>query len=224
MRKYHRIYRICPKGMDMPPKKRCISDNEVNTLLEGDVVIEEKIDGGIIGITWDHSSFKHKAIGKHSIISSGDTSKKFYGLNKWIYHNYEKIMLIPNGWIIYGEWMRACHNIVYDLLPDYFIGFDIWDGYRYIDYKSKESLFKQFGFQMIPAIHIGKIKKVKDVIDMVKRSLYSSFEQMEGVVVKNYEKGLMGKFVRREFDDRMNEHWSKKLLIENKLLSYSRGN
>lgn len=223
LKKYHRIYRMCPKGMDIPPKKKCLSSHEVQILLEGEVVIEEKIDGGIVGISWDHSAYKHVAIGKHNPIPTNDNSKKFYGFNKWIYDHYEKIMLIPYGWTIYGEWMRACHNIAYDKLPDYFMGFDIWDGRRYIDYSSKEVIFKQFGFEMIPAIHVGKVNGLKDIIKMVKRSAYSSFENMEGIVIKNYEKSLMGKFVTREFDDKLelNDHWLERPLIENKLMLYN---
>lgn len=223
MKKYRRIYRICPKGMNIPPKKKCLSEQEVKELSNGEVVIEEKIDGGIVGISWDHDNFRHLAMGKHSPIPTNDNSKKFYGFNKWIYDHYEKIMLIPNNWTINGEWMRASHNILYDLLPDYFMGFDIWDGYKYIDYKSKEKIFKEFGFEMIPALYIGKVNGINDVLELIKKSKYSSFEKMEGVIVKNYAKGLMGKFVTREFDDRIDEHWLKKPLIENKLISFDRG-
>lgn len=222
LKKYRRIYRICPRGMSIPPKKKCLSDNEVNMLLDGDIVVEEKIDGGIAGISWDHYNFRHLAIGKHNPIPTNENSKKFYGFNKWIYDNYEKIQKIPQGWIVYGEWLRASHTLFYDLLPDYFITFDLWDGVRYIDYDSKEKLLGQLGFKMIPAIFKGRVKGVKDIIDMVKKSPYSSKEIMEGVVVKNYRNGLMGKFVIRKFDDRIEDHWLKKPLVENKLLSHKK--
>ena len=220
LKKYRRIYRICPKGMDIPPKKKCLSDNDIKILLDGDIVVEEKIDGGIVGISWDHYNYRHMAIGKHNPISTNENSKRFYGFNKWVYDNYEKVQKIPQGWTIFGKWMRSSHNIFYDLLPDYFMAFDIWDGYRYIDFDNKEKLLELIGFKMISTIYIGRVKGVKDIIGTVKKSQYSSFENMEGVVVKNYKKGLMGKFVTREFDDRMDEHWLEKPLIENRLASF----
>ncbi len=222
LQKYRRIYRICPKGMNIPSKKKCLSANEVNQLINGDIVVEEKIDGGVCGISWDHYNFRHLAVGKHNAIATNDNSKRFYGFNKWIYENYEKVQKIPQGWVIYGEWMRACHQIFYDELPDFFMAFDIWNGSRYIDFENKEKLIEQFGFKMIPAIYSGRIKDVKEIIDMIKKSKFSSNEKMEGVVVKNYIKGLMGKFVTREFDDRLDDHWLKKPLIENRLKDWKK--
>lgn len=222
LKKYHRTYRICPIGLDIPRGKKCLSENELNVLLDGEIIIEEKIDGGVVGISWDHNNSTHLAIGKHRMIPANENSKQFYGFNRWIYDHYEKIELIPHGYVVYGEWMKASHQIFYDELPDYFLGFDIWDGQKYVDYHNKEKLFKKFGFEMIPALYIGKIKNVKQILHMTKRSQFSSSEIMEGVLIKNYEKQLYGKYVRREFMDSMEEHWLKKPLIENKLRSFKK--
>lgn len=233
LRKYNRIYRICPKNMkgigiseyllknvaDPPKKKKCLSGAEVKTLLEGHTVFEEKVDGGVIGIAWREE--KHLAIGKHSMINYNDNSKKFYGLNSWIYANYEKIQKIPLGWIIYGEWLRARHNIFYDKIPDYFVAFDIWDGHRYIDLHSRSEFLHKLGFAEVPFIYSGDNLDVKDVLCIVNglsisnKSRLSSTETMEGIVIKNYEKQLMGKYVNREFLESIEEHWLKKPLIEN---------
>lgn len=218
LQKYRRIYRIRPKGWKIPPNKKCLTDHQVKELLDGDLVAEEKIDGGIAGISWDHYNYRHLAIGKHKMIGNNDNDKRFYGLNKWIYKNYEKIEKIPQDWIVFGEWMKASHRIFYDELWDYFMAFDVWDGQKYIDYESKQKVLTQLGFKMIPAIFIGRIVRIKDIIDMIKKSTFSSYENMEGVVIKNYKKGLMGKLVSREFDDKEDEDWLTTPVIENKLL------
>ncbi len=191
-------------------------------MIDRDIVIEEKLDGGIVGISWDHYNFRHLAIGKHKMIGNNDNDKRYHGLNKWIYKNYEKIQKIPQDWIVFGEWMKASHRIFYDELWDYFMAFDIWNGQKYIDYESKQKVLAQLGFEMIPAIYIGRIVRIKDIISMIKKSTYSSYENMEGVVIKNYKKGLMGKFVSREFDDRDDEDWLKTPVIENKLIVHNR--
>lgn len=155
------------------------------------------------------------------MISNNDNDKRYYGLNKWIYKNYEKIEKIPQDWIVFGEWMKAEHRIQYDLLDDYFMVFDLWDGHRYIDYDNKKRFIEQLGFKMISAIYIGRIVGIKDIIGMIKKSAYSSYENMEGVVIKNYKKGLMGKFVSREFDDKADEDWLTTPVIENKLIYHN---
>jgi len=236
IRKYHRMYRICPKTMrgipkhllenvaDPPKKKKCLADAEVKALLSGNTVIEEKVDGGVVGIAWNGD--RHLAIGKHSMINYSDNSKKFYGLNNWIYQNYEKIQKIPLGWVIYGEWLRASHNIFYDMLEDFFYVFDIWDGYRYLDVQNRSEFLHKLGFSEIPLIYSGTDLDVEDILRIAdglsinNKSRLSSAETIEGIVIKNYEKQLYGKYVRREFMESLEEHWLKLPITENKLRSY----
>lgn len=238
IKKYHRIYRICPKKMKGIPRyllenaadplkgKKCLTEAEVNVLLDGHTVFEEKVDGGIVGIAWDGE--KHLAIGKHSMISPYDNSKKFYGLNGWIYQNYEKIQKIPKGWIIFGEWLRAKHNIFYNNLPDYFIAFDIWDGYRYLDLHNRSDMLHKLGFAEVPLIYSGDNLDVEDVLciadglSISNKSRFNSSETFEGIVIKNYQKGLMGKYVRREFMDSIEENWINNPLTENRLKIYKK--
>lgn len=234
--KYRRIYRICPKNMrgiprhllknvaDPPKRKKCLTDDEVKALLGGHTIFEEKIDGGVVGIAWGGE--KHLAIGKHSMIHYSDNSKKFYGLNNWIYVNYEKIQNIPLGWIVYGEWLRASHNIFYDNLPDYFVAFDVWDGHRYIDLHRRSEFLHELGFAEVPFIYSGIDLEIADVLciadglSMSNKSRFSSVEKFEGFVIKNYEKGLMGKYVRREFLESIEKHWLELPLVENRLGSF----
>ncbi len=216
--KYPKIYRICTK--ETPSTKKCLSESEISALLDGEVIVEEKIDGGICGISWKGDT--HHAQGRGRIVHYAENSKQFHGFNKWIYANYEKIQQIPAGWIIYGEWMRACHNIFYDMLPDYFIAFDVWNGSTFLGYDEKTRFLQKIGFEQVPLLHRGSLR-IQDIFNMVTKSKYSAGELAEGVVVKNYEKSLMGKYVRREFMEAMDEHWLKKPLRENKLICQSYG-
>ena len=236
LRKYHRILRICPKNMkgvpeyllenvaDPPKKKKCLSRVDVKMLLEGHTIFEEKVDGGVVGLAWDGE--KHLAIGKHSMIHYSDNSKKFYGLNSWIYENYEKIQKIPLRWIIFGEWLRASHNIFYNMLEDFFYAFDIWDGYRYLDLQNKSEFLYKLEFAEVPFIYSGDNLDIEDVLCIVNglsvsnKSRLSNTEIMEGIVIKNYEKNLFGKYVRREFMNSIEKHWLELPLVENKLKTY----
>ncbi len=236
---YRRLYRICPKKYDNkswmnripkklsnmiadPPKrKKCLSEDEVKALLDGHVIVEEKIDGGVLGIAWDGNI--PLVVGKHSMVNYDVRTKRFYGLTEWIYENYEKISKIPLGWIVYGEWMRASHKIYYNELPDYFIGFDIWDGNKFLDWNDKSVLLNIIGFREVPTIYSGTDLGIEDIICIAEgvggvgnESKFNSNETIEGVIIRN-DNGLIGKYVRKKFDDSIEEHWLKLPLVENRL-------
>lgn len=239
LRNYRRIYRVCPKMYkgwinkipkslinniaDTPKRKKCLSEEEIKSLLNGHITIDEKIDGGVIGLAWDGN--KPLVVGKHSMVDYNVNSKKFYGLTQWIYENYEKISNIPLGWIVYGEWMRASHNILYTELPDYFISFDIWNGNKneFLNVINRSIFLNELGFKEIPIIYSGTNLGVEDIICITEgvggvnnKSAFNRNEIIEGVVIRN-DNGLIGKYVRREFTDLSEEHWLKSSLIENKL-------
>jgi|SRR3972149_992158 len=165
---YRRIFRICPqmyKGWinkvpnnlvdkipDSPKRKKCLEEEKVKALLKGHVTIDEKIDGGVLGLAWGGFPL---VVGKHSMVNYDKSSKKFYGLRQWIYDNYEKIAEIPLGWVVYGEWMRAQHNIPYVDLYDYFIGFDIWDADKgkFLNFIDRSIFLDSLGFAEVPVIY-----------------------------------------------------------------------
>ncbi len=241
LKSYRRIYRVCPnmyKGWtskvpknlidtipDIPKRKKCLSEDEIK-LLDENVTIEEKIDGGVIGISWNGSN--PLIIGKHSMVNYNITQKKFYGLTEWVYKNYEIISNIPLNWIIYGEWMKASHNIFYNNLPDYFIGFDIYkkDKKEFLNVTDRSTFLCELGFEEIPIIYSGTNLGVEDIICITEgvggvsnKSRFNHNEIMEGIIIRN-DNGLIGKYVRREFLNSIEENWLKLPLIENKLRIY----
>ena len=207
-KKYPKIYRL---GSE---ENREIFDVDTDV-----IIIEEKVDGGVCGIS--KNGDKLILQGRGRIIPYDENSKQFHGLNSWAYENYEKLIRIPHEWIVYGEWVKACHNIYYDKLPDYFIGFDVWNGERYLDLIDRSKFLYVIGIAEVPLLHAGTDYVIGDIfasdIAFKIKSRYSSSEIMEGIVIKNHERGLAGKYVRREFADSMEEDWLKKPLIVNRL-------
>lgn len=210
---------------DNPKRKKCLTEEEVNALLTGHVIIDEKVDGGVLGLAWGGYPL---AVGKHHMINYDRTSKKFYGLRQWIYDNYEKISKIPLGWIVYGEWMGAQHNIPYIDLPDFFICFDIFDGVkkRFLNCIDRTLFLDALGFEKVPTIYSGSDLKIVDLIRLIEgagqvsnKSMFNCNETIEGIIVRN-DNGLIGKYVRREFSDSIEENWLTLPLIENRLASW----
>lgn len=238
---YRRIYRVCPKMYDgwkkkvpknllgsvpnTPKRKKCLDEEEVKALLRGHVTIEEKIDGGILGLAWRGVPL---AVGKHSMVNYDVSSKKFYGLSQWIYEHYEQISEIPLGCVVYGEWMRAQHNIPYVDLRDYFVGLDVWDGNKkkFINVIDRSIFLDAMGFAEVPTIYSGTDLGVEDIICLAEgvggvsnKSIYNCFETIEGLIIRN-DNGLIGKYVRREFSESIEENWLNLPLVENKLASW----
>jgi RNA ligase len=237
---YRRIFRVCPKRYkniskkvpkrlvesiaDPEKGKKCLEEDEVKALLGGHVTIDEKIDGGVLGLAWD--GIKPLVVGKHSMVNYDLRSKKFYGLREWIYDNYNKISEIPLGWVVYGEWMRSQHNIPYD---NFFVGFDIFDGTvkgEFLNYIDRSVFLDDIGFAEVPFVYSGTDLGIEDIICITEgvggvsnKSRFNSKEIMEGVIIRN-DNGLIGKYVRREFMDEIEDNWLTTPLVENKLASW----
>lgn len=235
---YRRIYRICPRRnkeilKDIPKKllcsipenpreKKCLTLDEVKILLKGHVSIEEKIDGGILGISWN--GINPLTVGKHSMINFDINTKKFCGLSRWIYENYEKISKIPKGYIIYGEWMKAKHNIFYNNLPDFFIGFDVWNGKRFFNNTERSIFLYDMRFEEVSTIYTGNNLSVTDLIyisegigGVSNKSRFNDKETIEGIIIRN-DNGIIGKYVRKEFSDSIEENWINLPFVKNKLI------
>jgi hypothetical protein len=239
---YRRIFRVCPKrykniskkvpkhlvgSMADPEKgKKCLEEDEVKALLNGHVTMDEKIDGGVLGLAWD--GIRPLVVGKHSMVNYDLSSKKFYGLREWIYDNYNKISEIPLGWIIFGEWMRRQHHIPYYDLPDYFVGFDVFDGTirnGFLNVVDRSIFLDNIGFAEVPFIYSGTDLGIEDIICITEgvggvsnKSRFNSKEIIEGLIIRN-DNGLIGKYVRREFMDSIEENIINLPLVENKLAS-----
>lgn len=243
LKTYRRIYRFCPNMytgwqkkvpknlLDSIPKtpkrKKCLDEEEVKALLDGHITIDEKIDGGVLGLAWDGNA--PLTVGKHSMVNYNVHSKKFYGLSQWIYDHYEQISKIPLDWIVYGEWMRAQHHIPYIDLRDYLIFFDVWDGNKkkFLNIIDRSIFLDAIGFAEVPVIYSGTNIRVEDIIclaegvgGMSNKSIFNHEETIEGLIIRN-DNGLIGKYVRREFSDSLDEeeNWLTLPLVENKLAS-----
>ena len=112
------------------------------------------------------------------------------------------------------------------MLNNFFYAFDIWDGYRYLDLQSRSEFLRKLGFAEVPFLYSGNdinvvdLLRIADGLSVSNKSRLSSVETIEGIVIKNYEKQLFGKYVRREFLESIEENWLTLPLVENKLASF----
>ena len=188
------------------------------------LVIEEKVDGSNVGISFQNGEL---LLQNRSHYLEGGYKEKQYDLFKLWVNSFKDDFynIIGNRYIIYGEWMYAKHNIFYDSLPHYFLEFDVYDKEEkvFLDTKRRQELLKNLTIvSSVPVLKEGYFKSYKDVINLVGESKYissnvldnyskidskykdsiTSSRLMEGIYIKVEEDGVVKerfKFVRRAF-------------------------
>ena len=73
-------------------------------------------------------------------------------LNNWINCHEEKIFdVLMDEFILYGEWCYAKHSVYYDNLPDWFIGFDIFDikKRRFLSVQQRNFMLNQMNVKIV---------------------------------------------------------------------------
>jgi ATP-dependent RNA circularization protein (DNA/RNA ligase family) len=124
------------------------------------------------------------------------------------------------GYIIYGEFLKWKHSIRYDKLPSWIVGFDVLDlkTKSFLNRERKESILTEFSIPIAPLIFKGRVKSKEDLTKFLKRnSAFSTNSNIEGIVVKNYSKQIMGKIVTYEFITGIEKHWMKQKREMNRL-------
>ena len=216
--KYEKIYRIPISEFNIG-SKLVLSKTETKRLLGAKVIIEEKMDGANTGIIRHKHGFHLQKRGSLVGQSEHEQFGRFW--NWACVQNYDKIMSIPVGHLIYGEWMFAQHHIYYNRLPDYFLIIDILKKGKFLNRQKKTDFCTEYGFYQVPFIYEGYINLNELLNFMPTVSAYG--DRAEGMVVKRYRKKeyMRGKIVWPEFIKELDdsEHWTRKKLKINKLVS-----
>jgi ATP-dependent RNA circularization protein (DNA/RNA ligase family) len=189
-----------------------------------ELIVEEKLDGSQSALGWKHG--KPYAQGRSGHISEFDKRVAFDGFWSWIWQNCDKIEK-TKGHLVYGEWMKPQHSIVYDKLPDFFMAFDVYDlkAKRFLDLNKKKEFLTMCGLERTFVIHVGPLNKedVPKLVDNVP-SMYSSTQNCEGCVIKDYKRQLFLKYVSREFLEELFDdsgHWTSRQKVKyNRLVTW----
>jgi len=190
-------------------------------MLAGDIVVEEKIDGANIGFSVGQSG-DLRVQNRGSYLDLDHAQPQFRPLGIWLQvRRTGLIEALGRNLALFGEWCYAMHSVAYDRLPDWFLGFDVYDRAidRFWDTARRDNLLASLGLHPVPRIARGRFP-----IDGVEALLASKSrvgnEVVEGVVIRSEAKGFTAaraKLVRAEFTQAIDEHWSKKPLRRNRL-------
>lgn len=208
-------------GKDHPRDDKVLSPLEVEALLAGEVVVEEKVDGANVGFSVAEDGVL-RVQNRGSYLDRTHASPQFRPLWPWV--DARQAVLVdavrPDG-VLFGEWCYAVHSVEYTELPDWFLGFDVCDNAagRFWDTSRRDQLLRTARLRSVPLIARGRFG-IKELEQFLSSTSAVGQGPIEGLVIRQESGGFTtarAKLVRPEFAQAIDEHWSRRPLRRNEL-------
>lgn len=201
-------------GAGQPRGDKVLSHIEVAKLLNGEVIVEEKLDGANLGFSLGlNGEIRVQNRGQYLETPYRD---QFSRLPSWLEAHRENLALsLGQNLILFGEWCAARHSLGYTRLPDWFVAFDVYDrkAGRFWSTRRRNALVKGLGVSAVPSFFTGSTS-LRDVKQLLSRH-HSSFSDgpLEGMVIRRENDDWLldrAKLVQPEFTQAITEHWSRR--------------
>ena len=198
---------------------KVMSESERNDFLPHELVVEEKVDGANLGISFDaEGNIRAQNRGAYLHLPSTGQWKK---LAEWLAPRTDAFFeQLTDLYILFGEWCYAQHSVVYDRLPDWFLGFDIYDKStaRFFSCTRRDEIFRAIGISQVPKVDRGhftlaelsELLSQSQLSDKPAEGLYLRFDQGDWLVQR-------AKLVRPAFIQSVKQHWSSSGIKANRL-------
>lgn len=202
---------------------KVFSPEEASAFMEGDVTVEEKVDGTNIGFSLDESGVL-RVQSRGNYLARG-SHPQFQPLWPWIETRRLSLsQALRPGLMLFGEWCFALHSVAYKRLPDWFLGFDVYDRADGVFWSSdrRDCWLKDFGLAPVPRLARGHFS-MDQLISLMGTSRLTE-GPMEGIYLRR-DRGdwleARAKIVQLEFIEGIDGHWSEQSLKRNELASKS---
>lgn len=197
---------------------KLLAPDEVREFLGADIVVEEKIDGANLGLSFD-SSWRLRFQNRGQWIE-GKLTGQWERLRGWAAQHEPALREhLPPEHILFGEWCQARHSVGYDRLPDWFIGFDVFDGKarRFWSTRRRNPLLMAAGIARVPEVARGPFTLAR-LCDLLDGPSAFGAPKREGFYLRREDENWLlarAKLVRPEFAQSIDEHWSRQALVPN---------
>ena len=199
---------------------KLLSDDEREVFLADNLVVEEKVDGANIGISVANGDL---AIQNRGGYIHRPSHVQFAPLWPWIEERRHRLVNeLGSNLILFGEWCYAVHTVQYDALPDWLLGFDVYDREmaKFWSVDRRNDLLARAGLFSVPEISRGHydIPRLKRMATSG-RARYGS-GPVEGIYLRSESSAWLehrAKIVRPEFSQAIQEHWSGRTIQRNYL-------
>jgi ATP-dependent RNA circularization protein (DNA/RNA ligase family) len=208
-------------GQDEARDDKVLGSEEAGELLNGVVLVEEKIDGANVGLSLSDTGIRAQNRGAY--IDRQTCHPQFAPLFRWIdTHRHALTEALAPNLILFGEWCYGVHSVRYTKLPDWFLAFDVYDRNRdeFWSAVRRDELTDRIGLARVPTVAQGRFT-VLDIVRMLPASTLSD-GPAEGVYVRRDDDHRLvarAKVVRPEFVQQIDTHWSGRRMQTNTLLS-----
>lgn len=208
-------------GNGSPRDDKVLSPNEVTSLLAGEVLVEEKLDGANVGLSIaPDGGLRLQNRGQYLMAPHAG---QFARMPAWLAQHCDSLCSkLKPGLILFGEWCAARHSLDYVALPDWFLIFDVYDraSGRFWSTSRRDALAASLGLATVPQVLHGKTT-VTDLIHLV-ASTSSRYREgaLEGIVIRRESSDwcdARAKLVRHDFTQAIDTHWRKRALEWNRL-------
>jgi hypothetical protein len=207
-------------GNGSPRDDKVLKPAEVTEFLSGEVIVEEKVDGANLGLSLGPDG-RVRAQSRGNYLASGRSHAQWNPLWPWL---AERRAILENGLsgglMLFGEWCYARHTVPYDALPDWFLGFDIFEpgSRRFWPVDRRNAWLHECGLASVPEVKRGRIQ-LKQVTPLLATSAVGHIP-MEGIYLRrDNSEGLQSraKVVSAAFKQQIEEHWTRRSVVPNHL-------
>lgn len=205
---------------ESPREDKVMSDLDAAQFLTKKLTIEEKLDGANLGLSIVNCD-EIQAQNRGSILEH-TTGGQFKHLWKWIKaHKSSLIENLGDERILFGEWCYAQHSIYYKSLPDWFLGFDIYDQMegKFMSSDRRDSFLSAMGISPVSRISRG-VFSFSDLKSLLNESSTYGAKKIEGIYLRADDSSWLeqrAKLVRSDFTQTIQEHWSRRPLCPNQI-------
>jgi ATP-dependent RNA circularization protein (DNA/RNA ligase family) len=199
-----------------PRDDKVLIPSKVEALLSQPLIVEEKVDGANLGISFSVSGELQVQNRGQYLMEPYDG--QFEKLNNWLPPRFDRLFDALGGeLLLFGEWCAARHSIYYDRLPDWLLVFDVYDLHekRFFSTQRRDELARQLGLHTVLQLAKGRftLSRLKELLDAHLSQYYDG--PMEGIVVRTEEGGWLktrAKLVSAQFTQNIVEHWRKRAI------------
>ncbi|KLV09229.1 hypothetical protein ABT56_03280 [Photobacterium aquae] len=199
---------------------KIMSPHEADLFVSTKLTVEEKVDGANVGFSIDNDG--NLIAQNRGAWIDRDVGGQFKHLWKWAapYENQLKAKL-GKELILFGEWCYAKHSIRYERLPNWFIGFDIYErsSGRFFSVQRRNELLSSIGIPIVRPIAVGHFS-ISDLKSLLSTPSSYGANNIEGIYLRKDEDKWLSKrakLVRPDFTQSIEEHWSRKGIKANRI-------
>jgi len=207
-------------GEGSPRDDKILTASQAAEFLSGEVIAEEKVDGANMGLSLGPDG-RVRAQSRGNYLAPGRSHTQWNPLWPWLAERRERLEEgLHGGLLLYGEWCHARHTVPYDALPDWFLGFDIFEisSRRFWSADRRNEWLLKRGLASVPEVNRGRFQ-----LNQVKSLLTTSavgHVPMEGVYLRRESEGWLlarAKVVSAVFKQQIEEHWTRRAVVPNQV-------